>query len=241
MSEVLDRPTTVTGRDVWRDEVQATFPDVTPVIRPSVPSESFDALVEAFFVRRAATVVVGGDVRVVVHDASPELRALTGSLTSSDSQAQAVHPATSATAELAGWLQMPLDAVVELAGLASSTRAHWRNNPTAPVRPSKSGRLLRLHTAVGLLVGEQGPDRARATLHAGGWLTKPLDESRLADLEAYVRDVLLPEGLQPPAYLRNDGLTRDQVLARTTAGAPDEARRRLAETPEPIDDASEGS
>ena len=242
MSEVMDRPTTVTGRDVWRDEVQAMFPDVTPVIRPNVPSESFDALVKAFFVRRAATVVVGSDVRVIVGDATPELLGQVRSTDSRSSQARDnVHPATAATAELAGWLQMSLDAVVELVGLAASTRAHWRNNPTAPVRPSKSGRLLRLHTAVGLLVGEQGLERARAELYAGGWLTGPLDEARLADLEAHVRDVLLPNGLQPPAYLAAGGLSREQILARTTSGAPDEERQRLAETPEPFDDATEGS
>ncbi len=239
MTNVVDRPTTVTGHDVWRDDIQAKFPTETPVVRPVGKTESFDRLLHSVFTRTSGrVVVVTSQDGLVIHgsDAAELVRAMFG-----PDQSEKVHPATAATEALAGWLQMSLDSVVAIVGLSSSTRAHWRNNPEAPVRPTKSGRLLRLHSAVGLLVGNLGPERARAKLLNENWLSEPLDEHRLAALEAAVRDVHLPDGLQPPAYLLEGGLSRDEVLARMADSSLDEARQRVNETPEPMDDAAESS
>lgn len=239
MTEVLDRPTTVTGHDVWRDDIQAKFPTETPVVRPVGKSESFDRLLHSVFTRTSGRVVVvtsqGG---LIIHgtDTAELVRAMFG-----PDESEKVHPATAATDALADWLQTSLDAVVGIVGLSSSTRAHWRNNPDAPVRPTKSGRLLRLHSAVGLLVGNLGLERARAKLLNENWLSEPLNEQRLAALEAEVRDVHLPGGLQPPAYLLGGGLSRDEVLARMADSSLDEAHQRLIETPDLMDDAAESS
>lgn len=239
MTEVLDRPTTVTGHDVWRDDIQAKFPTETPVVRPVGKTESFDQLLHSVFTRTSGrVVVVTSQDGVVVHgsDVAEFVRVMFG-----PHQSEKAHPATAATDALAEWLQMSLDSVVALVGLSSSTRAHWRNKPDAPVRPTKSGRLLRLHSAVGLLVGNLGLERARAKLHNENWLSEPLDEQRLAALEAEVRDVHLPGGLEAPAYLLGGGLSRDEVLARMADNRLHEAHQRLIETPEPMDDAAESS
>lgn len=124
------------------------------------------------------------------------------------------HPGTVALRELQEWLDLGLDAIVTLVELSPSTRAYWRSNPTAPLRPTKAGKLMRLRVAVGLLVGELGADEARSTLRGEGWLADPLDETKLARLEIRVRQALVPEGLQPPAYLTRGGLSRDELLAR---------------------------
>ncbi len=239
MNDVLDRPTTVTGHDVWRDDIQAKFPTETPVVRPVGKTESFDRLLHSVFTRTSGRVVVvtSHDGLVISgSDAAELVRSIFG-----PNQPETVHPATAATDALAEWLQMSLDSVVAIVGLSSSTRAHWRNNPNAPVRPTKSGRLLRLHSAVGLLVGNLGLERARAKLLNENWLSEPLDEHRLAALEAEVRDLHLPGGLQPPAYLLEGGLSRDEVLARMADSSLDEAHQRLIETPEPMEDAPESS
>ena len=239
MTEVLDRPTTVTGHDVWRDDIQAKFPTETPVVRPVGTTESVDRLLHSVFTRTSGrVVVVTSQDGLVIHgsDAADLVQALFG-----PDQLEKVHPATAATDALSEWLQMPLDAVVALVGLGPSTRAHWRKKPDAPVRPTKSGRLLRLHSAVGLLVGELGLERARAKLLTENWLTDVLDEQRLSELEAVVRDALLPDGLQPPAYLLGGGLSRDEVLEQMTDSSLEETQQRLVETPEPMDDAAESS
>jgi len=238
MTEVLDRPTTVTGFDVWRDDIQAKLPTETPVVRPAGKTESLDRLLHSMFTRTSGRVVVvtSQDDILQGSDVAELVRVIFAPHPSEGS-----HPATTATDSLAEWLQMSLDSVIALVGLSPSTRAHWRYNPKAPVRPSKSGRLLRLHSAVGLLVGSLGLERARAKLLTEGWLSEPLDEQRLAALEAAVRDVHLPGGLQPPDYLLEGGLTRSQVLARLADSSADDANQRLIETPEPMDDAAEGS
>ncbi|MDN4172605.1 hypothetical protein QWY28_06600 [Nocardioides sp. SOB77] len=239
MTEVLDRPTTVTGHDVWRDDIQAKFPTETPVVRPVGKTESFDRLLHSVFTRTSGrVVVVTSNDGVVIHgsDAADLVQAMFG-----PNQAEKTHPATAATEALAEWLQTSLDSVVALVGISPSTRAHWRKNPDAPIRPSKSGRLLRLHSAVGLLVGELGLERARAKLIADNWLSTPLDDQRLSALEATVRDALLPDGLQPPAYLLGGGLNPNEVLARMAGSGLDEAHQRLLDTPEQMDDAAEGS
>ena len=238
MTEVLDRPTTVTGFDVWRDDIQARSPAETPVAVPVEKSESLDRLLHSVFSGTSGRVVVVTSQDELVHGSNvAELVRVMFAPHASEK----MHPATTATDALGEWLQMSLDSVVALVGLSPSTRAHWRNNPKAPVRPTKSGRLLRLHSAVGLLVGNLGLERARARLLTEGWLSEPLDEQRLAVLEAEVRDVHLPGGLQPPAYLLEGGLSRHQVLARMADSSTDDAHQRLIETPEPMDDAAESS
>ena len=136
------------------------------------------------------------------------------------------HPGTQALEQLQTWLSMPLGDILSIVGLSVSTRQFWRNNPTAPVRPAKAGRILRFRTAVGLLVGQVGPERARHLLHSEGWL-KPLDEVRLVALEARVRDQLAPEPLTAPAALA--ALTPAQLLA-AVASSGDEAAQRVLES-----------
>lgn len=133
-----------------------------------------------------------------------------------------VHPGTEALDQLQDWLALPLDEIVAVVGLSGSTRQFWRNNPTAVVRPSKAGRLLRFRTAVGLLVGSIGLERARHVLHDEGWL-RPLDEVRLVALEARVREQLSPGPLLAPPGL--EGLSREQLLAASAPSGEAEQRR----------------
>lgn len=134
-----------------------------------------------------------------------------------------VHPGTEALDQLQEWLGLPLDGIVAVVGLSGSTRQFWRNNPTAAVRPSKAGRLLRFRTAVGLLVGSVGLEQARHMLHSEGWL-QPLDETRLVALEARVREQLSPGPLVAPPGLGD--LTREQLLA-ASASSGEAVQRRL--------------
>ncbi|GAA1477098.1 hypothetical protein GCM10009623_15440 [Nocardioides aestuarii] len=135
-----------------------------------------------------------------------------------------VHPGTEALDQLQGWLNMPLDDIVAVVGLSPSTRAFWRRNPTAAVRPGKAGRLLRFRTSVGLLVGAVGAEEARHVLHDERWL-EPLDEARLVALEARVRRQLAPEPPIAPAGLAN--LSRQQLLAAVTDRDGEVVQRQL--------------
>jgi hypothetical protein len=140
-----------------------------------------------------------------------------------DRPARGVHPGTEALQQLQEWLNLPLDEIVSIVGLAPSTRQFWRNNPTAEVRPSKAGRLLRFRTAVGLLVGDVGIEQGRHILHGEGWL-EPLDEARLVALEARVREQLSPGPLSAPPGLTD--LSREQLLAAAHPSG-EAAQRRL--------------
>jgi hypothetical protein len=241
MSDLLERApeSTATSRDVWRDKVLAVFTDATPVTRPSVPSAPFlalDTLVN-YITARLGTPLVG-DPHSVSRTRSG---ALGSALNKTDAREGSVHPGTRALAELQGWLNLPLDQLVELAGLSASTRAFWRGNPTAPIRPGKTGRLLRLRAAVGLLVGSIGLTASRALLHREGWLDEPFDESRLVALEARVQQQLIPGGLVAPAHLRE--MTRDELAAAVVGESDEPAQLQLdreqAVQLDPDDDAGE--
>lgn len=134
----------------------------------------------------------------------------------------AVHPATAAVNDLRSWLNLPLDTLVACVGLSPSVRQFWRQYPESSVR-DKTGRLLRLHTAVGLLVGAVGADHARSALSSEGWLAQPLDDSRLVQLEARIRGILRPGPLTMPAHLAG-GLTAE-LLAQVSDPAGDLAQQ----------------
>ena len=134
------------------------------------------------------------------------------------------HPGTEALDQLQAWLGLPLDDLMGIVGLSTSTRQYWRNHPEAAVRPAKAGRLLRFRTSVGLLVGALGVEQARHVMHAEDWL-KPLDEARLVAFEARVRAELSPEPRRAPAGLA--GLTRSQLLAGVADRTEEVAQRRL--------------
>ncbi|MDP9433841.1 MAG: hypothetical protein M3P93_01015 [Actinomycetota bacterium] len=123
-----------------------------------------------------------------------------------------VHPGTAALHDLRSWLGLPLDTLVACVGLSPSVRQFWRQHPNAPVRRGKAGRLLRLHTAVGLLVAAVGAEDARTTVRADGWLDEPLDETRLGQFEARIRGIVRPGGLSMPVHLAG-GLT-PELLAQ---------------------------
>ena len=202
MPDLLERrpEATVTSHDVWATHLIAAFGDGTPVTRPAVKSETFEALVGLF------------NARLQAYSAHPD---------------PVSHPGTEALRQMQEWLNLPLDRIVQVAGLGPSTRAYWRSHPTAPIRRGKTGRLLRLRSAVGLLVGTLGPERARALLHAEGWLGEPMDESRLAALEARVREQFVPGGLRPPAQLV--GLSREERRARALRGTQDDLDQQSRE------------
>lgn len=246
MTELLehhDEATTVSGRDLWLSVV-AEFEDETPV---TVHSGRIGAGVGArinsargaysyVYQVRHATIA---DTKEVVHallsradePGASELVVLTmlADPHHYETGAPAEHPGTLALRDLQGWTNMPLDAIVNLAGLSPSLRSYWRQHPTSPVRPSQGGRLLRLHTAVGLIIGELGLDQARAVLHSEGWLAGQYEERRLVQLESRVRESLMPGGLQPPAYLAGSGLARDQLRARVIGNITDEHNRQSVE------------
>lgn len=229
MTEVLaNGPTTVSGRDTWREAIQCVFfADETPVTRPFNRSEPFEALLQGPFSQTSCRIVAATVDGVWTHESN-------GPFTIEESAPAPTggpveHPGTIALRDLQEWLDMPLDSIVGLAGLGASTRAFWRNNPTAPVRPSKTGRFLRLHTAIGLLVGAQGVERARLTLRGEGWLSHDLDERRLTGLEARVRNELMPEGLNAPAYMSQGGLTRRQLRAHMLANTDNEQAQQALE------------
>lgn len=202
-----------TGLDAWAA-------NATPVTAPPGRSEPYEALLATLagpsgwtLVHRNATALITG---ATVTEQRP------GTLSG-----PAVHPGTAALDDLQGWLSLSLDELVRLVGLSPSARAWWRQHPDAPVRPNKAGRLLRFHTAVGLLVGELGPEAARSKLHEGGCLTGHLDEQRLATLEAAVQDVVSGELQAPPALTA--GLSRAQ-LAAALANVEDELAQQRSES-----------
>lgn len=218
-------PTTVFGRDAWRDAIQCVyFADQTPLTEPASRSEPFEVLIRNFFsgsnCRVFITTDAGMQTSAVIEPTTVDQELVEAAFPATDGPAE--HPGNIALRDLQGWLGMPLDTLVGLAGLSASTRAFWRNNPTAPIRPSKTGRFLRLHTAIGLLVGNQGVEKARLTLRGEGWLSEVFDERRLIELETRVRNELMPDALQPPAYLSRGGLTRKQLRARMLADAGNE-------------------
>lgn len=223
--QLAHTPTTVFGRDAWRDAIQCLyFADQTPLTQPANPSKPFEVLVSGFFSRSNCHVIIttndGARVSATIEPTDLVQEPLERFTLSANDPVE--HPGNIALRDLQGWLGMPLDAIVGLAGLSASTRAFWRNNPAAPIRPSKTGRFLRLHTAIGLLVGEQGVEKARLTLRGEGWLAEAFDERRLIELETRVRNELMPDGLQAPAYLSRGGLTRKQLRARMLADLGDE-------------------
>jgi len=246
MTELLERPdeeTTVSGRDLWRSVV-AKFEDGTPLTVANVGRSGHfvmwaniasGAHSYVYHVRHATLGdrddVVFALLGPVDDPAARQLVALTmvEEPFHDDVEAPAEHPGTTALRDLQAWINMPLDAIVTLAGLSPSIRSYWRQHPTAPVRPTQGGRLLRLHTAVGLIVGEIGLEQARSVLHNEGWLTGTYDEKRIVQLEVRLREVLLPEGLQPPAYLTGGGLTREQLRARVLGDTAHEHNRQTVE------------
>lgn len=181
MNELVDRNvmSTPASDDPWVG--LSLFAEATPLIRPKQPSDAFDALLR---------VAVIGSQRYWVEES-------------------AEHPGTTAVAELRDWLDLSMDTVVSLVGLASSTRAFWRNNPESPIRSSGTKRLLRFRTAVGLLVGALGRDQARTRLSASGWLERVSDMPGVIAFEAWVHDQLDPEPLEAPGHLA--GLSRKQL------------------------------
>jgi hypothetical protein len=241
MPELLERTpeATAPSHSVWLDRLIADFGDSTPVSRPAVRSDSYDALAELITARVRAYLdpavlldVLGafGAGRVEVSAASIARaleRAGRPELTPT-----AAHPGTEALQQLQEWLNLSLDHIVELAGLGPSTRAYWRKNPTAPIRPGKTGRLLRFRTGVGLLVAEVGLETARARLHSEGWLEQNMDEPRLVAFEAWVHEQMTPGGPTPPTYLRH-GLSREELRARALRGVDDEVAQ-LAEDREKV-------
>lgn len=231
MPDLLERTfeATAPSQDVWRDRLVADFGDSTPVSRPVVRSDSYDALAALIAARVRAyldpgvlaemlTVVGSGAVGV---SASAILRAAIPRGADANVVGED-HPGTEALRQLQEWLNLPLDHIAQLAGLAPSTRAYWRNNPTAPIRPGKTGRLLRFRTSLGLLVAEVGVEAARDGLHSQGWLDQRMDEPRLAAFEAWVHRQLTPEGLVAPEYLRR-GLSREELRVRALRSVNDEA------------------
>ena len=256
MTELLQRDedvTTVSGHDRWAS-VLNVFADATPLTRPTTSTRTFDLLRWMFRQRNAYTqewasrpahmkdaiyvlidgnlvaLTLGRTVAYATDQASLPAPASDHDTVSADlPEVSDDHPGTAALRDLERWLGMGLDAIVRLASLSPSTRAFWRENPTAPIRPNKAGRLLRLHAAVGLLVGEVGLEHANRALRGEGWLAEPFDEDRLVRLEVRVRQALLPEGLQPPAYLDHGGLTRKELRARALADPEDEKAQLAVE------------
>lgn len=189
MTKVIDRSisSTPASHDPW---VESDFlSEGTPLIRPKHPSVAFEAVIRASMI---------GSQRYWV-ETSDE------------------HPCTTAVAELREWLDMPLDTVVSLVGLAPSTRAFWRNNPEAPIRNSGTKRLLRFRSAVGLLVALSGREQARARIASAGWLQRVGDTDGLVSFETWVHNEIDPDPIVAPAYL--GGLTRQQL--GTLAVTPD--------------------
>ncbi len=256
-----DETTTVSGEYRWTPSV-AAFADATPVTRPAVHAQSYDLLssffrrqlfgswsrmshgepvrlmIPTYLVAVSADdpgAMTGRPVTVALfggYPDGPEIDLHVTALLDEGGEEPGDHPGTIALRELQEWTGLGLDALVALVGLAPSTRAYWRNNPTAPVRPTKAGRLLRLRSAVGLLVGDAGLETARLILRSEGWLDEALDDGRLGELELRVRQVLLPEGLKPPAHVPT-GLSREELLARAIgdrADADAETSQRNSET-----------
>ncbi|GAA2165135.1 hypothetical protein [Pedococcus bigeumensis] len=215
---VTTRTPAPTGSGFLLEDPFAWANDATYVTIPLVPlpSEALRALL-----RRSAELVAR--VKYELDRDDEARRAVTAPAVGP----QPKHPGTQALEQLQSWLALPLDDIVAVVGLSPSTRQFWRNNPSAPVRPAKAGRLLRFRTAVGLLVGDIGLDRARHLLHSEGWLT-PLDEAQLVALEARVREQLSPGPLTAPPALA--ALTPEQLLAAVKPHTGEAAQRRL-ETP----------
>lgn len=200
MTEVVDRSvlSTPASDDPWTG--LTLFTEATPLIRPKQRSDAFDALLRV--------AVIGSQTYWVEESAE--------------------HPGTTAVAELRDWLDLSMDAVVSLVGLAPSTRAFWRNKPDSPIRNSGTKRLLRFRTAVGLLVGALGRDEARVRLTSSGWLERVSDMQGVAAFEAWVHNEIEPEPLTAPAHLAS--LTREQLEA--LAVVPDrEFQRQDRERP----------
>ncbi len=202
-----------TGLDAWAA-------NATPVTAPPGRSEPYEALLSTFAGLSGWTLVHRNTTASVTGATVAEQRLGTWS-------GPSVHPGTVALDDLQGWLSLSLDELVRLVGLSPSARAWWRQHPDAPVRPNKAGRLLRFRTAVGLLVGELGPDATRSKLHEGGCLSGQLDEQRLAALEAAVQEVVSGELQAPPALTA--GLSRTQ-LAAALADVGDELVQQRSES-----------
>lgn len=211
--KVTTRTPAPTGFGFLVEQPFAWANDATYVTMPLVPGLGSQAL--RALLRRSADMIARVTFEVDRDDAVRDLMA---------SAVPAKHPGTVALEELQAWLAMSLDDIVSVVGLSPSTRQFWRNNPGAPVRPAKAGRLLRFRTAVGLLVGSLGLEPARHVLRSEGWLV-PLDEERLVALEGRVREHLAPEPLAAPPSLAT--LTREQLLARVSPGPQEAAQRRL--------------
>lgn len=177
--------------------------DFTPVLRPLIKESAYDLLVRSY-------------------DESLCLYAVDEHLDSPP------HPATIATAELSEWLGIGLDAAVSLVGLAASSRQYWRENPEAPIRPGKAGRLMRLHTAVGLLVGAVGVPQAQARLRSGRWLDSAIDDDQLIALEQWVGNIVDPTDFSAPAFLQSPRSKRElrRVVASPKTDLSMQARER---------------
>lgn len=210
MAEVLDRSiwSTPASHDPW--EGVALIGEGTPLIRPKHPSAAFDAVLRVAAIGSQRYWVEGSDQ----------------------------HPCTAAVAELRDWLDLSLDSVVSLVGLAPSTRAFWRNNPDAPIRNPGTKRLLRFRTAVGLLVGHLGRDEAQARLMATGWLERVGDTEGLVAFEAWVRQQIDPSPLVAPAHLST--LSRED-LASLAVVPEGEFERQTSERPRLTTDGSPGA
>lgn len=210
MTEVIDRSilSTPASRDPWVHV--DLIADGTPLIRPKHPSAAFDAVLRVAAIDSQRYWVEGSEQ----------------------------HPCTAAVAELRDWLDVSMDSVVTMVGLAPSTRAFWRNNPDAPVRSTGTKRLLRFRTAVGLLVGGLGRERARELLTETRWLTRVSDTDGLVAFESWVRRELDPEPMVAPSHL--SGLTR-QELAALAVVPEGEFQRQGRERPRLAKDGSSGA
>lgn len=197
--------------------------DATTVTIPLVPaarSEALEALLalsSSFVARIKAELDQDRRIRQL-------LAARESEATATAPAVQERHPGTIAVEQLSEWLDLPADSVLSIVALSPSTRQFWRNNPTAPVRRGKAGRLLRFRTAVGLLVGSLGVEQTRHMLHAGGWM-QPLDEARLAALEARSRQQVASHPMTAPEGLTS--LTTAQLLAATHPGRSETEQRLL--------------
>ena len=108
------------------------------------------------------------------------------------------HPGVVAADDLMEWLGLTIGSTMALAGLSEPTYHWWQKRPDSEIKPNKGGRLLRLHSVLGYLVAQYGPEPVRA------WLMAPDLWACRTDPEAFVSAV----GTQGMAWLRQSRVPR---------------------------------
>ncbi|MHB8394330.1 MAG: hypothetical protein ACYDC5_07485 [Candidatus Dormibacteria bacterium] len=130
--------------------------------------------------------------------------------------------ASHAAAELAQWLDIPVDDVMGRAGLAVSTYYHWRRHPDSHLRRSTGQRLFRIHAVVDMLCREFGAEQMRIWLSGGtpssySLMAANSEPSDLDELEIRVFELV---GRSDTTNVRSLHVPSDEEIDRMADDAP---------------------